>query len=66
MPAFNTIDGMATMLQIAVAGGGKRRQNFFPRMISARRTKVTKSTIDLMADLGTARRYAGVQSVVAV
>ena len=51
MPALNTIEGMGDNAAIAVAEAAKDGK-FLSKDDFRQRTKVTKSTIDLMADLG--------------
>ena len=51
MPALNTIEGMGDNAAIAVAEAAKQGK-FLSKDDFRQRTKVTKSTIDLMADLG--------------
>ena len=51
MPALNTIEGMGDNAAIAVAEAAKNGK-FLSKDDFRQRTKVTKSTIDLMADLG--------------
>lgn len=51
MPALNTIEGMGDNAAIAVAEAAKDGK-FLSKDDFRQRTKVTKTTIDLMADLG--------------
>ncbi len=61
LPALNTIDGLGDNAAVAIAEAAK--DGFFLSKDDFReRTKVSKTTIELMSDLGIVWRYAGIQS----